>query len=87
MEAKIRRVLANVGKAESLRSNGKIGFIKVDGKQTIIISHLSEKVFEGRCRVSLKVKCQVLIESKADASLPKGPLVANVLTRFKEEGQ
>ncbi len=63
VEEKIRRVLANFQKTESLGPDGKIGFVKVSGKQDITFPPLSEKVFEGRCRVPPKVKCQVLIES------------------------
>lgn len=80
-EAKIRRVLASVEKTETLGPDGKIGFVKVGGKQAITIPPLSEKVFEGRCRVPPKVKCQVLIEPTTSVSLPKGLLVANVLTK------
>lgn len=80
-EAKIRRVLACVEKTEPLSPDSKIGFVKVGGKQTITIPPLSEKVFEGRCRVPPKVKCQVLIEHTTGVSLPKGLLVANVLTK------
>lgn len=74
-------MLASVERTESLSPDGKIGFVKVGGKQTITIPPLSEKVFEGRCRVPPKVKCQVLIEPTTGASLPKGLLVANVLTK------
>ncbi len=63
-----------------------IGFVKVGGKQAITIPLLSEKVFEGRCRVPPKVKCQVLVEPTVEASLPKGLQVANVLAR-KEGGK
>ncbi|KAJ8005431.1 hypothetical protein DPEC_G00146580 [Dallia pectoralis] len=80
-EAKIRRVLASVEKTETLSPDGKLGFVKVGGKQAITIPPLSEKVFEGRCRVPPKVKCQVLIEPITGVSLPKGLLVANVLTK------
>ncbi|KAJ8016012.1 hypothetical protein DPEC_G00002700 [Dallia pectoralis] len=80
-EAKIRKVLASVEKTETLSPDGKLGFVKVGGKQAITIPPLSEKVFEGRCRVPPKVKCQVLIEPTTGVSLPKGLLVANVLTK------
>ncbi len=80
-EAKIRRVLASFEKAEPLSPDGKIGFVKVGGKQVITIPPLSEMIFEGRCRVPPKVKCQVLVEPTVEASLPKGLLVANVLAR------
>ncbi|KAL1254903.1 hypothetical protein QQF64_012964 [Cirrhinus molitorella] len=48
-EAKIRRVLASVQETRS--PDGKIGFVKVGGKQAITIPPLSERVFKGRCRV------------------------------------
>ncbi len=74
-------MLASVEKAEPLSPDGKIGFVKVGGKQAITIPPLSEMIFEGRCRVPPKVKCQVLVEPTVEASLPKGLLVANVQAR------
>lgn len=50
-EAMIRRVLASVQKADSKSPDGNNGFVKVSRKQTITIPPLSEKVFEGCCRV------------------------------------
>lgn len=80
-EARIRRVLASVETTKTLSPDGKIGFVKVGGKKPITIPPLSEKVFEGRCRVPSKVRCQVLVEPATGVSLPKGLLVANVLTK------
>lgn len=39
------------------------------------------RVIEGHCRVPPKVLCQVLVKPTVEASLPKGLLVASVLTR------
>lgn len=64
--------------------NGRIGYVKVAGKQAITIPPLSEKVIEGRCRLPPRVKCKVLVEASPTASLPRGLLVANVLAQATE---
>ncbi|KAJ8346843.1 hypothetical protein SKAU_G00282440 [Synaphobranchus kaupii] len=78
--ANLRRVLARVDReSQFVGSNGRIGYVKVAGRQPVTIPPFSEKVVEGRCRVPPKTKCQVLVEASQEASLSKGLLVANVL--------
>lgn len=79
-EAIICRVLATVKKeAQCVGPDGKIGFVKLAGRQAVTIPPFSEIVVEGRSRASAKVKCEVLVEATPNASLPRGVLVANVL--------
>lgn len=81
-DANVRRVIAKVKKDEGLLGpEGRIGFVKVSGKQVVIIPPLSEKIVEGHCSIPHKVKHQVLVESTGSVTLPKELLVANVLAR------
>ncbi|GAA6102462.1 uncharacterized protein LOC124393547 [Tachysurus ichikawai] len=78
-EAQVRRVLARVGK--EVGHDGRIGYVKIAGKQAVTIPPRCEKVLEGRCGVSSKIMCQVLVKPAAGTSLPKGLLVAHFLAR------
>ncbi|MCI4388616.1 hypothetical protein PGIGA_G00087930 [Pangasianodon gigas] len=81
-EAQVRRVLARVEKeAGHLGPDGRIGYVKIAGKQAITIPPRCEKVLEGCCGVSPRVKSNVLVEPAAGTSLPKGLLVAHVLAK------
>ncbi|XP_076730651.1 retrovirus-related Pol polyprotein from transposon 412 [Maylandia zebra] len=79
-EATIRRLIARARK-EFPRTGpgGKIGFVKVAGREPVIIPPRSEKVVEGRCGVSPRVECQVLAEAAKEIELPRGLLVANTI--------
>ncbi len=79
-DANVRRVIARVNKAEGLLGpEGRIGFVKVSGKQVVTIPPLSERIVEGHCSIPQQVKSQVLVECTDSVTLPKGLLVANVL--------
>ncbi|KAK0156633.1 hypothetical protein N1851_000066 [Merluccius polli] len=79
-EAKVHRVLANIRKeAGSLGQSGRIGYVKVAGRETVIIPPLSEHILEGHCGMPSKASFQVLVEATSGVSLPKSLLVANVL--------
>ncbi|KAG1926094.1 interleukin-1 receptor accessory protein-like 1-A [Pimephales promelas] len=79
-DANVRRVIAKVKQDEGLLGpEGRIGFVKVSGKQVVIIPPLSEKIVEGHCSIPHQVKHQVLVECTGSVTLPKGLLVANVL--------
>ncbi len=81
-EAQVRRVLARVEKeAGHLGPDGMIGYVKIAGRQAVTIPPRCEKVLEGRCGVSPRVKSNVLVEPAAGTSLPKGLLVAHVLAK------
>ena len=83
-EAKVHRVLANIRKeAGSLGQSDRIGYVKVAGRETVIIPPLSERILEGHCGMPSKVSCQVLVEAISGVSLPKSLLVANVLATTK----
>lgn len=78
--ASLHRVFVEMGKEEQLVDrNGRIGFVKVGGRRAVIIPPRSETVIAGRCRVSPKIKCQVLVEASPTVNTPPGLLVANVL--------
>ncbi|XP_046717404.1 uncharacterized protein LOC124393547 [Silurus meridionalis] len=81
-EAQVRRVLARVEK--EVGRNGRIGYVKIAGKQAVTIPPRCEKVLEGCCGVSSRIISQVLVEPAAGASLPKGLLVAHVLARTED---
>ncbi|KAI5609495.1 hypothetical protein C0J50_9467, partial [Silurus asotus] len=81
-EAQVRRVLARVEK--EVGRDGRIGYVKIAGKQAVTIPPRCEKVLEGRCGVSSRIMSQVLVEPAAGASLPKGLLVAHVLARTED---
>lgn len=81
-EAKVHRVLANIRQeAGSLGRNDRIGYVKVAGRETVTIPPLSERILEGRCGVSSKANCPVLVGATSGVSLPKSLLVANVLAK------
>ncbi len=81
-DANVRRVIARVNKDEGLLGpEGRIGFVKVSGKQVVTIPPLSERILEGHCSIPQQVKSQVLVECTDSVTLPKGLLVANVLAR------
>ncbi|KAI4904285.1 hypothetical protein NFI96_007443, partial [Prochilodus magdalenae] len=81
-EACVRRVLAEVGReSQFLGPGGKIGFVRLAGREAVTIPPFSERVLEGCCRVPPKVTCQVLVEAASKVSIPKGLLVANVLAK------
>uniref|UniRef100_A0A3B1JKD5 Gypsy retrotransposon integrase-like protein 1 n=1 Tax=Astyanax mexicanus TaxID=7994 RepID=A0A3B1JKD5_ASTMX len=81
-EACVRRVLARVGKeSQYLGPGGKIGFVRMAGREAVTIPPFSERVLEGRCRVPPKVTCQVLVEPAPKVNMPKGLMVANVLAK------
>ncbi len=52
-----------------------IGYVKIARRQVVTIPPRCEKVLEGRCEVSPRVKSNVLVEPAAGTSLPKGLLV------------
>ncbi|KAJ8366416.1 hypothetical protein AAFF_G00355700 [Aldrovandia affinis] len=80
--ASLRRVISSLVKEEQLVGpGGKMGRVKVAGRQAIVIPPRCETVIEGRCRIPPKSRCQVLVEASPDAGLPSGVLVANVLTQ------
>lgn len=84
-EAQVRRVLAKVEKeAGNLRPDGRIGYVKITGKQAVTIPPRCEKVLEGRCGVSTKIRSHVLVEPASGTSLPKGLLVAHVLAKTED---
>ncbi len=79
-DANVRRVIARVNKGEELLGpEGRIGFVKVSGKEVVTIPPLSEKIVEGHCIVPPQAKRYVLVEGTDSVTLPKGLLVANVL--------
>ncbi|KAL2086778.1 hypothetical protein ACEWY4_017837 [Coilia grayii] len=81
-EGKVHRVLANIRReAGALGHSGRIGYVKVAGRESVTIPPFSERILEGRCGVPLKTSHQVLLEATSGASLPKSLLVANVLAR------
>lgn len=81
-EACVRRVLVRVGKeSQFLGPGGRIGYVRVAGREAVTIPPFSERVLEGRCRVPPKVTCQVLVEATPEASIPKGLMIANVLAK------
>lgn len=81
----LRRVLVEMAKEEQyVGPRGEMGFVKVAGRQAVVVPPLSEVVIEGRCRVPPKVQCQVLVEASPAISMPQGLLVANVLTHAVE---
>lgn len=84
-EANLRRVLARVEQeSRSVGPGGRIGKVRVAGKKSVIIPPFSEKIVDGWCRVPPKTTCQVLVEASQSISLPKGLLVANVLSKTVE---
>ncbi|RXN16347.1 Transposon Ty3-I Gag-Pol poly [Labeo rohita] len=79
-DANVRKVIARVNTDEELLGpGGRIGFVKVSGKQVVTITPLSEKIVEGHCTIPHQAKRQVLVECTDSVTLPKGLLVANVL--------
>lgn len=81
-EAQVHRVLADIRRDTGARSQcGRIGYVKVAGRQEVTIPPLSERVLEGRCGVPSRASCQVLVEASSGVSLPKSLLVANVLAK------
>lgn len=81
-EAGICRVLARAKReAELAGPDGKIGYVRVAGRQPVVIPPHSEKIIEGWCRVSPKVQCQVLVEPTPRVNVKKGLLIANTLTK------
>lgn len=81
-EANLSRVLATIQEEDKcVGPNGRIGYVKVAGRQAVTIPPRSEKVIEGHCRIFPKVKCKVLVEASTTASLLRGLLVANVLAQ------
>ncbi len=79
-DANVRKVIAGVNKDEGLLGpEGRIGFVKVSGKQVVTIPPLSERIVEGHYSIPQQVKSQVLVECTDSVTLPKGLLVANVL--------
>lgn len=79
--ASLRRVFAKMVKEERCMDGaGKMGRVKVAGRRTIVIPPHSETVIEGRCGIPRTMACPVLVEASKNVSLPRGLLVANVLT-------
>ncbi|RXN33232.1 Transposon Ty3-I Gag-Pol poly [Labeo rohita] len=79
-EAQVLRILARVEKeAARLGPDGRIGYVKIAGRQAVTIPPRCEKVLEGLCGVSPRVKSNVLVEPAVGTSLPKGLFVAHVL--------
>lgn len=80
--SQVWRVLARVeNEAGHSEPDGRIGYVKIAGRQAVVIPPRCEKVLEGRCGVSPRVKSNVLVEPAAGANLPKGLLVAHVLAK------
>lgn len=78
--ASLHRVFAELGREEQMVDyNGRIGFVKVGGRQAVVIPPCNETVIEGRCRVTPKIKYQVLVEASSTMNTPSGLLIANVL--------
>ncbi|KAM7167727.1 uncharacterized protein RBU57_006071 [Macrochelys suwanniensis] len=80
-DAILKRVLARVERHGRFPGPmGQIGFVKVAGRQKVVIPPWSEKIIDGRCRMPSDLDgYRVLVESTPGASLPNGLLVANVL--------
>lgn len=77
----LHRIFVEMAKEEQyVGPRGKIGYIKVAGRQAVVVPPRSEVVIESRCRVPPKMHCQVLVEASPSISMPQGLLVANVLT-------
>lgn len=83
-DANVRRVIARVEENERLLGpEGRIGFVKVSGKQVVTIPPLSEKIVEGHCPIPHRTMRQVLMEGTGSVTLPRGLLIANVLATSK----
>ncbi|XP_023807866.1 uncharacterized protein LOC111946903 [Oryzias latipes] len=81
-EANIRRLVAKVRKeSQRITPDGKMGFVKVAGREPVMIPPMSEMVVEGHCEVTSKVDCPVLVETAQRSGLPKGLVVANILAK------
>ncbi|XP_029766793.1 uncharacterized protein LOC113406182 [Terrapene carolina triunguis] len=80
-DATLKRVLAQVERHGRFPGpTGQIGYVKVAGRQKVVIPPWSEKIIDGRCRVPSDFDgYRVLVEPTPGASLPNGLLVANVL--------
>ncbi|XP_048085551.1 uncharacterized protein LOC125285245 [Alosa alosa] len=77
----LHRVFVQMAKEEQfVGPKGEIGYVKVAGRQAVVVPPRSEVVIEGRCRIPPKMHSQVLVEASPTISMPHGLLVANVLT-------
>lgn len=77
----LRRVFVKMAKEEQyVGPRGQMGYVKVFGRQAVMVPPRSEMVIEGRCRIPPKMHCQVLVEGSPTGTMPHGLLVANVLT-------
>lgn len=84
-ERSLHRIFAEMAKEEQyVDPGGRIGYVKVAGRQAVVVPPCSEVVIEGHCRVPPKMRCQVLVEASPSISMPQGLLVANVLTHTVE---
>lgn len=84
-EAQVHRILADIRRDTSAQAEcGRIGYVKVAGKEEVTIPPLSERVLEGRCGAPSKFSCQVLVEASSGVSLPKSLLVAMVLAKTSD---
>lgn len=78
----LHRIVAAVSKEERCCGpNGRMGYVKVAGRDPIVIPPRSEVIVQGHCGLSAKVLRPVMIEATASANLPPGLMVANVVAR------
>ena len=77
----LRRIMAAVDKEEQCGGpNGKMGYVKLAGRDPVTIPACTEVIVQGHCSLP-KVHRPVIIEATPDASLPSGLMVANVVAR------
>lgn len=77
----LRRILAAVGREEQCSGpSGRMGFVKVAGREPVVIPPYSEMVVRGSCGMP-NVRRPVMVEATKTANLPVGLMVANVVAR------